>query len=616
MNTARPFRSSLSLLPLYAGIVLAAAVYWPGLYGPFFFDDYITITLPEGIHLKSLTLDSIRHTMASGSAGPLGRPISQLSFALNYYFSELAPFPYKLTNLVIHGINGILIHAIALLLLTATRLKDSRENTRLIAAFIAAAWLLHPIQLTSVLYAVQRMTSMSTLFLLIAVLLHIRARQHPSLTRWNIAYLLLAWLVFWPLSVLSKESGLLFIGFIFIYEAIIQRSLNGGLDLFGKTLLGATLCLGLSLAIYLFTPTGREWLLGSYVLRPFTLTERLLTESRVIWTYIGLILLPRLDAFAVYHDDILLSTGLLSPWTTLPSLMGIAGLLWIVWLNRLRNPLLSFAVAWFLVAHSLESSIIGLELAHEHRNYAGLLGILLLGAVWLRTVAQQKTLRISSTALILSLLVFSALTTALRSHQFSDGLRRALMEAEAHPLSTRSSMTAADELMKSIAPKDRTGQWYKLVHEFYERPVLRDPSAKAGLLGLIRLNCIAGIKIDPFWVDELERRLAKTRLPPPDSNLLFSVKESALQNHLCLKDLEVQRLFKAALSNPMAASKSRMFMNVWYADYLFFHNNDLDSALKALSRAKAIAPTEPHLQMRWEQFIRIDRERNNARSSG
>ncbi|MGZ8200600.1 MAG: hypothetical protein ACXWUC_07415, partial [Methylosarcina sp.] len=249
MNTARTLRSLLSLLPLYAGIVIAAAVYWPGLYGPFFFDDYINITLPEGIRLKSLTLDSIRHTMASSSSGPLGRPISQLSFALNYYFSELAPFPYKLTNLAIHGINGILIHAIALLLLTATRLKDSQENTRLIAAFIAAAWLLHPIQLTSVLYAVQRMTSLSTLFLLIAVLLHIRARQHPSPERWGIAYLLLAWLVFWPLSVFSKESGLLFIGFIFIYEAIIQRSLNGGLDLFGKILLGATLCLGLSLAI-------------------------------------------------------------------------------------------------------------------------------------------------------------------------------------------------------------------------------------------------------------------------------------------------------------------------------------------------------------------------------
>jgi hypothetical protein len=616
MTADSPYRSSLSLLPFCLGLVVTAAAYWPGLFGPFFFDDYINITLPEGIRLKSLTLDAMLHSMASGSAGPLGRPVSQLSFALNYYFGELAPFPFKLTNLAIHGINGLLIYALALHLLTVTRRSDRPENTRLLAAFVAAAWLLHPIQLTSVLYVVQRMTSLATLFLLAAVLLHLRARRDYPDGRGSLAFMLLAWLVFWPLSVLSKESGVLFIGFVIIYEAIIRRQIHGGIDLFGKFLMGATLCLGLALAVYLLTPAGREWLQGGYALRSFTLTERLLTEPRVVWTYLGLILLPRLNDFAVYHDDILVSTGLLSPWTTLPALLGIAWLCWLVWRNRARNPLLSFAVAWFLVSHSLESSIVGLEIAHEHRNYAGLFGILLLPVVWHRAVAPQKTLRIASSAVVLSLLIFSVFTTALRSHQFADGLRRALMEAEAHPLSTRSSLTAADELMKGIAPKDRNGQWYKLVHEFYERPVLRDPGAKAGLLGLIRLNCLAGMKIDPVWIEELERRFAKTRLPPPDSNLLFSIKEIALHNPQCLKDPEVNRLFKAALSNDMASSESRMFMYVWYSEYLFFGNHDLDSALKALGKAKAIAPTEPHLQMQWDRFIRIDQERNKAHPSG
>jgi hypothetical protein len=616
MTTDSPYRSSPSLLPLCLGLVVTAAVYWPGLSGPFFFDDYINIVLPEGIRLTSLSLDAMLHSMTSGNAGPLGRPISQLSFALNYYFTELAPFPFKLTNLAIHGLNGLLIYAVAHSLLNTTRPSDRPENTRLLAAFVAAAWLLHPIQLTSVLYAVQRMTSLATLFLLAAVLLHLRARRDDPDGRWSLAFMLSAWLVFWPLSVLSKESGVLFLGFVFIYEAIIRRHIHGGIDLFGKFILGATLCAGLALAVYLLTPAGREWLLGSYSLRPFTLTERLLTEPRVLWHYLGMILLPRLNAFAVFHDDILVSTGLLSPWTTLPALLGIVGLGWLVWRNRERNPLLSFAVAWFLVAHSLESSIIGLEIAHEHRNYAGLFGILLLPAVGYRAAAPQKTLRIATSAVVLSFLMFSVLTTALRSHQFADGLRRALMEAEAHPLSTRSSLTAADELMKGIAPKDRNGQWYKLVHEFYERPGLRDPGAKAGLLGLIRLNCLAGVKLDPFWLEELERRFAKTRLPPPDSNLLFSIKEIALHNDQCLKDPEVNRLFRAALSNGMASSESRMFMYVWYSEYLFFRNNDLNAALKALSSAKAIAPTEPHLQMQWDSYIQIDREKNKGRSSG
>lgn len=136
------------------------------------------------------------------------------------------------------------------------------------------------------------------------------------------------------------------------------------------------------------------------------------------------------------------------------------------------------------------------------------------------------------------------------------------------------------------------------------------------MLGLIRLNCLAGVKIDPLWLEELERRFAKTRLPPPDSNLLFSIKEIALHNDQCLKDPEVNRLFRAALSNGMASSESRMFMYVWYSEYLFFRNNDLDAALKALSSAQAIAPTEPHLKMQRDLYIQIDQEKNKGRSSG
>lgn len=615
MNTDSKPLHHLNLAPLYAGIAIAIAVYWPGLMGPFFFDDHINITLLDGIRLKTLSLESVRQAMDSGHAGPLGRPVSQLSFALNYYFSGFDPFAYKLTNLVIHGLNGFLVYAIAVRLLAATYLAESNENTRLVAALVAMAWLLHPIQLTSVLYVVQRMTSLSSLFLFAAILLHINARRRPF-DRSGIAYLLSAWLVLWPLSLFSKESGLLFIGFIFIYEAIILRHINHGFDLFGKILLGTMLCLGLGILIYLLTPAGREWILGGYGFRPFTLTERLLTETRVIWTYLGLILLPRLNAFALYHDDIAISTGLLAPWSTLPALLGVFGLFLIAWKIRLHNPLMSFAIAWFLIAHSLESTIFSLELAHEHRNYVGLLGILLLPIVLLRELEQYKTLRIASTAVILAILSFSVFTTALRSHQFGDGLRRALMEAEHHPLSSRSNLTAGSELVKGIAPKDRNTHWYNLVRKYNELPVKLDPASKAGLLGLIHLNCISGITIDPSWIAELERRLAKTRLAPADSNLLHSIKEISLQNRRCLDDRDVRKLFNAALSNTTTTSESRMFLYVWYSDYLIFHENDLDAAKAALMKAKNIAPTEPHLKEKWEILMRIENERNKPKPTG
>jgi hypothetical protein len=104
----------------------------------------------------------------------------------------------------------------------------------------------------------------------------------------------------------------------------------------------------------------------SYLHRDFTPWERLLTQSRVLFFYLGLLLFPHIRAFGLYHDDIALSTGLLEPWTTLVSVLlwvGLAGLA--LWGVR-RRAMWSFAVLWYLVGHSLESSLLSLELVFEH----------------------------------------------------------------------------------------------------------------------------------------------------------------------------------------------------------------------------------------------------------
>ncbi|MGC8808557.1 MAG: hypothetical protein ACP5QB_13685, partial [Thiomonas sp.] len=78
---------------------------------------------------------------------------------------------------------------------------------------------------------------------------------------------------------------------------------------------------------------GLAWLLpgalngSAYAARPFTLSERLLTEGRVLVDYLRWIVLPTPDALSLYHDDIALSTGWLSPWTTAASWAFLAALL-------------------------------------------------------------------------------------------------------------------------------------------------------------------------------------------------------------------------------------------------------------------------------------------------
>jgi hypothetical protein len=157
---------------IYASLGIIASivflVYFPGLNGQFQFDDYPNIVNNQRLHLKSLSLEDISKATLSGNSGSfVQRPISMFSFGLNYYFSKLSPFSYKLTNLVIHILNSLGIYWLSFLLLKKAKLT----NIFLSSLFIALAWAVHPINLTSVLYVVQRMTSLSAFFVILSMIL-------------------------------------------------------------------------------------------------------------------------------------------------------------------------------------------------------------------------------------------------------------------------------------------------------------------------------------------------------------------------------------------------------------------------------------------------------------
>jgi len=70
-----------------------------------------------------------------------------------------------------------------------------------------------------------------------------------------------------------------------------------------------------------------------------------------------------------YHDDFQASAGWLTPWTTLPAVLGLLCVALAALVVRRRFPLFAFAVLFFLAGHLLESTVFPLELVFEHRNY-------------------------------------------------------------------------------------------------------------------------------------------------------------------------------------------------------------------------------------------------------
>jgi hypothetical protein len=600
----------------YSAVYLVAAIFltticWSSLHSGFFFDDEPSILLAKGIRITSLSSASLHQAWSSGGAGPTGRPIAQLSFALNYFFGGFNAFAFKATNLAIHLANGFLIFALARFLLTRAQPLAKQRHLLMASGAIAALWLLHPIQLLPVLHVVQRMTSLSALFLLAAFWIHIQGRERGGLT--GFLMLLPAWMLLWPLSFLSKETGVLFPAFVLMWELILHRNTQDRLDHFARvftTLAGVSV---VAVVAFMLSPNA-QWLWTGFEMRPFSLTERLLTEGRVLWFYIGLMVLPRLEEFGLYHDDIDISTGLLIPWTTLPALLGLAALIWLAWWLRRRSPLVSFGIAWFFVGHALESTVLPLELAHEHRNYLPLFGLLMAGGSGLLQSLQSKGVQKTvGVALALAALVYFPFVTALRSNQFANDGRRTQIESQHHRNSPRAQYEAGRVLAGLPEARQAKAPTYSFALRHYEIASELDPNFKMGWLGMIHLSCQAGQTPEQAWMAELAHRLQNTHFAPGDRNVLYSLKEMSIAGSVCLNRAEIDRLFAAALANPGVGSGVAATLHSWYADYLWLKEKDLPAARGALALSLKLNPANPSNRLKWAQLLYLDGEREPAR---
>jgi len=608
-----PLRFSLlAVLAVLTAIAVSAAAYWSGLQGDFFFDDEPNILQVEALRLQDLSAASLREAIDSGLAGPAGRPVAQLSFALNHYFSGgFVPFAFKATNLALHGLAGLLTFFLGLRLLAAGAPQAPRARLQAAAAILAAAWLLHPLQLTTVLYAVQRMNGLSALFLFAGLLLHVRGRENGGMA--GAAQVALAWGLFWPLAFFSKETGALFPLFVLAWELVLHRRATGRLDAFARALAvlaGLTFAAAVS---YAALPAGR-WLWAGYDFRPFTLPERLLTEGRVIWCYLGLMLLPRLEDFGLHHDDVALSTGLLAPWTTLAAWVGLLALVVLAFRLRRKAPLATFGIAWFFIGHLLESTALPLELMHEHRNYVPLFGILLAFASFLpqalTSPGPRRTLALTLAGFALA---WCGFVTALRAHQFGEETRRSQLEVQHHPESARAHYEAGRALALLDPSADTEGPTYFFARTHFERAGELDAGFKLGWLGLMHLNCRAGQPAEAAWVEALGRRLRETPFGPGDQSLMYTLKEMAIAGALCAGRADIEALFAAARANPAVTPPVRAKLHSWLADYLVLGARDAAAATVELDQSLALAPYNPSNRLKRAQLAFLLKDFADAR---
>ena len=366
-----------ALALLLAAIVVVVYREAPG--NQFHFDDYHNIVDYGPVRMERLSGEALIDAFSNPKLA--NRNIPSLTFALDWWRGGGEPAAFLQTNILLHVLTALAVFAFARQVLMRIRPDDPRIV--LLAAFgVAVLWAVHPMNSQAVNLIVQRMAILATLFTLLSLSCYLVARsvEPPRSLPWYAgaaAFALLgafskqnAWIL--PLLVLAAEYGVVRHG-----QALVRNRMDKvllALPFIATALVVLDLALGKG-------PISDNFLAG-YENRSFTMEERLLTQPRVVFFYLSLVLWPLPGRFSLEHD-FLISTSLFDPPGTLASLLALTifvlAALYLFVGQRTR--VYGFLLLWPVIALAIESSFIPLEMVFEHRMYMPMVALAIMPGV-------------------------------------------------------------------------------------------------------------------------------------------------------------------------------------------------------------------------------------------
>lgn len=356
---------------------------------PFVLDDGHNIENNPNIRIESLSLKELGK---AAFQSPLHhRPIANISFAINHYLHQYNVKGFRFVNVLLHVLTAIFLYFFIRDTLKTPALRAHYGQRGWIPFFAALLWLVHPVQTQSVTYVVQRMNCLGSMFFILAMWFYVCGRQQLSRKKKTSRYA--GCVLAGVMSLGSKEIAATLPFFIFLYEWYFFQQFDRA---WLRRQLYPFIVSLIFLAALTFSYMGSnplESLLSGYQVQDFSLGQRLLTQSRVIFFYLGLILFPLPARMNIDHH-FLLSTSLTEPLTTLFSIIGLIALVTIAILLARRHSLLSFCLFWFLGNQIIESSVIALEIVFEHRLYLPSMMMILMAVVLVDRLLRPVSLKV------------------------------------------------------------------------------------------------------------------------------------------------------------------------------------------------------------------------------
>ena len=371
----------------------------------FHFDDYSSIITHP--YIKSM--NNIPYFFYYNGSPLLGRPVTMATFAVNFAIGGFDPFSYHVMSFFIHLANAILVYI--LLVLTLKNRVNEYVNISLFAALMFAA---HPIQTQAVTYIVQRAEILSSFFYLLSLVMFIKAsllgreqraesreqrakgNEQQAMSNEQRPKSYAPGAMLYAVSILSavfamgsKEIAITLPVVILLYDFFF---LSGGNIktlsrrwavhlLFFMTLISLMYFMGGQIKSFVATDAVSLPPTSSIDAETSSISRYgyFLTQFRVIWTYIKLLILP-INQNLDYNYGI--SRGLLTPLTTLFGGIGIITCFGLAVFFFKRQKVISFFILWFFLILAPTSSVAILpDVIFEHRMYLPSLGYFVIFAL-------------------------------------------------------------------------------------------------------------------------------------------------------------------------------------------------------------------------------------------
>ena len=364
MRTASRFTATL----LAAGLIVLAAglVYTNSLNAPFVFDDAPAIVENPSIRQLSPLGTVLAPPASAGSAA--GRPLINLSFALNYAGGGLSPGGYHVVNLALHALAALTLLGVVRRTLLQPGLRDHYQADALpLAAVIGLLWTVHPLLTESVTCAVQRTELLGGLCYLLTLYGFIRALEPGAARRWTALAVTACFA-----GVASKEIVATAPLLALVYDCLfaagsLRESWHRRWRLY-LALAASWVLLG-----WLMTTSAQRGGVVGFG-HGVSAWEYLLTQCRAIVLYLQLCFWPH-PLVLDYGTDVVRQLG-----PVLPQAMLLVLLAGATWWGLWRKRPAAFAGAWFFIILAPSSSVVPLvsQTIAEHRMYLPLAAVVAL----------------------------------------------------------------------------------------------------------------------------------------------------------------------------------------------------------------------------------------------